>query len=65
MDGSSGVAWNNQDHVCDLGNESQMINMLQMPIHDNTETKSKNKINNTNNSEENNKYNKSEHPHTL
>ena len=51
IDVSSGVDWNNQDDVCDFSNDSQMINMLQMPTHGITKTKIKNKINNINNPE--------------
>ena len=65
IDASSGLAWNDKDYFCDLWNESAMINMLQMPTHGNTKMKSRNKINNINNHEENNKHNKSESIHTM
>ena len=65
IDLSPSFAWNNQDYIYDLWNESEMINMPQIPTHGKTKTNRKNKINNINNPEENKKHNKSESLHTL
>ena len=65
IDLSPSFAWNNRDYIYDLWNESEIINMPQIPTHGKTKTNSKNKINNINNPEENKKRNKSESLHTL